>query len=68
MLNALKADAKTVDLRALCGHFYEFSTRVLELYPYVQEAEDMTDLLSEVSLVVERGAGRGNMVLMWGLW
>ncbi|KAK4695837.1 GINS complex subunit 3, partial [Lecanoromycetidae sp. Uapishka_2] len=47
VLNALKADAKTVDLRALCGHFYEFSTRVLELYPYVQEAEDMTDLLSE---------------------
>lgn len=44
MLNALKADAKTVDLRGLAGHFYELAGRVLELF----EEEEIVDVLCEV--------------------
>ena len=44
VLNALKADAKTVDLRGLAAHFYELATRVLELF----EEEEIVDVLTEV--------------------
>ena len=44
VLNALKADAKTVDLRAQAAHFYELAARVLELF----EEEEIVDVLSEV--------------------
>ena len=43
MLNALKADPKTVDLRAQASHFYELAARVLELF----EEEEVVDVLSE---------------------
>ena len=45
VLNALKADAKSVELRALAPHFYALGTRVLELF----EDDDLADILSEVS-------------------
>lgn len=44
VLNALKADARTVDLRALAAHFYELAARVLDLF----EEEEVVDVLSEV--------------------
>ena len=44
VLNALKADPKTVDLRALAPHFYGLGTRILELF----EEEEMVDVLSDV--------------------
>lgn len=44
VMNALKADPRTVDLRALAPHFYSLSERILELF----EEEDMVDVLSDV--------------------
>lgn len=44
VLNALKADARTVDLRALAAHFYGLAARVLDLF----EEEEVVDVLSEV--------------------
>ncbi|MCJ1265281.1 DNA replication protein [Lobaria immixta] len=44
VLNALKADARTVDLRALAAHFYGLAARVLDLF----EEEELVDVLSEV--------------------
>lgn len=44
VLNALKADAKTVDLRSLAGHYYELAAMVLEMF----EEEEIVDLLCEV--------------------
>ena len=44
VLNALKADARTVELRALAPHFYALGTRILELF----EDEELSDVLSEV--------------------
>lgn len=44
VLNALKADARTVDLRALAPHFYNLGARILELF----EEEDMIEVLSDV--------------------
>jgi GINS complex subunit 3 len=43
-LNALKADPRTVDLRALAPHFYNLGSRILELF----EEEEMIEVLSEV--------------------
>ncbi len=43
-MNALKADPRTVDLRALAPHFYSFAVRILELF----EEEEMVEVLSEV--------------------
>ena len=43
VLNALKADPKTVDLRSLAAHYYELAARVLELF----EEEDIVDVLME---------------------
>jgi GINS complex subunit 3 len=44
-LNALKADPRTVDLRALAPHFYDLGARILELF----EEEEMIEVLSDVS-------------------
>lgn len=44
VMNALKADAKTVDLRSQASHFYSFAARMLELF----EDEEMVDILNEV--------------------
>ncbi|OKL59863.1 DNA replication complex GINS protein psf3 [Talaromyces atroroseus] len=43
VLNALKANPRTVDLRALAPHFYSLGIRVLELF----EEEEMADILSD---------------------
>jgi hypothetical protein len=44
VMNALKADPRTVDLRALAPHFYALGARTLELF----EDEEMVDVLSDV--------------------
>lgn len=46
VLNALKADARTVDLRALAPHFYNLGARILELF----EEEEMIEVLSDVRI------------------
>ncbi|KAI9714362.1 MAG: DNA replication protein [Bogoriella megaspora] len=43
VMNALKADPKTVDLRAQAPHFYALASRMLELF----EEEEMVDVLTE---------------------
>ncbi|KAJ5606200.1 hypothetical protein N7510_008981 [Penicillium lagena] len=43
VMNALKADPRTVDLRALAPHFYSLSERILEIF----EEEEMVDVLSD---------------------
>ncbi|KAK8184242.1 DNA replication complex GINS protein PSF3 [Phyllosticta citribraziliensis] len=43
VVNALKADSRTVDLRALAPHFFTLGARMLELF----EEEEMGDILSE---------------------
>jgi GINS complex subunit 3 len=45
VMNALKANPRTVDLRALAPHFYSLGIRVLELF----EEEEMADILNDVS-------------------
>ena len=45
-MNALKADPKTVDLRAQAQHFYNIGARMLELF----EEEEMVDILTDVSI------------------
>lgn len=44
VMNALKADPRTLDLRSLAPHFYNLSERILELF----EEEEMVDVLSDV--------------------
>ena len=46
VMNALKADPRTVDIRAQAAHFYNIGARMLELF----EEEDMVDLLTDVRL------------------
>jgi GINS complex subunit 3 len=46
VLNALKADPRTLDLRSLAPHFYALGARMLELY----EEDDLVEVLSDVSL------------------
>jgi GINS complex subunit 3 len=41
--NALKADARTVDLRALAPHFYALGARLLDLF----EEDELADTLTE---------------------
>lgn len=48
VLNALKADPRTVDLRALAPHFYDLGARILELF----EEEEMIEVLSDVSALL----------------
>ncbi|KAF2089334.1 DNA replication complex GINS protein PSF3 [Saccharata proteae CBS 121410] len=43
VINALKADPRTVDIRALAPHFYALGARMLELF----EEEEMGEVLSE---------------------
>ncbi|KAI9765575.1 MAG: DNA replication protein [Geoglossum simile] len=43
VINALKADPRTVDLRSLAPHFYGLGARILELF----EEEEMVEVLSE---------------------
>lgn len=58
-MNALKADARTVDLRALAPHFYNLSERILELF----EEEEMVDVLSNVGWSrFPQGRSRDGMV------
>jgi GINS complex subunit 3 len=45
VVNALKADPKSVDLRAQASYFYEVGGRVLELF----EDEDLEGVLGDVS-------------------
>lgn len=44
VMNALMADPRTVDVRALAPHFYSLAVRILELF----EEEEMVEILSEV--------------------
>ena len=53
VLNALKADPRTVDLRALAPHFYNLGARIRELF---EEAE-MIEVLSDVSSLLNRCNG-----------
>jgi hypothetical protein len=53
VLNALKADPRTVDLRALAPHFYNLGARILELF----EEEEMIEVLSDVSSGLDRCNG-----------
>ncbi|PSK35980.1 hypothetical protein B9Z65_5795 [Elsinoe australis] len=43
VVNALKADAKSVDIRAQAQHFYSIGARMLELF----EEEELVDVLME---------------------
>ncbi|KAF2812514.1 GINS complex, Psf3 component [Mytilinidion resinicola] len=50
VFNALKADPRTVDLRALASHFYNLATRLLEMYVEdinKSEEQEMIRVLSE---------------------
>lgn len=54
VMNALKADPRTVDLRSLAPHFYSLSERILELF----EEEELVEVLSNVwCFFVTRGRG-----------
>jgi GINS complex subunit 3 len=48
VLNALKADPRTVDLRALAPHFYNLGARISELFEEEEQEEAMIEVLSEV--------------------
>ena len=50
VLNALKADPRTVDLRALAPHFYNLGARILELF----DEEEMIEVLSDVGIMQSR--------------
>lgn len=44
VINALKADPRTVDLRALAPHFYSLAARILDLF----DEEEMVEVILEV--------------------
>ena len=44
VMNALKADPRTVDLRSQAPHFFSLGARMLELF----EEDEMVDILSHV--------------------
>lgn len=44
VLNALKADPRTIDVRALAPHYYALSSLMLELF----DEEEIVDVMSEV--------------------
>jgi GINS complex protein len=44
VINALKADAKTVELRSQAQHFYNLGAKIMELF----EGEEMVDVLTDV--------------------
>ena len=43
VVNALKADPRTVDIRALAPHFYALGARILELF----EEDELAEILSD---------------------
>lgn len=43
VVNALKADPRTVDIRVLAPHFYALGARMLELF----EEDELADILSD---------------------
>jgi GINS complex subunit 3 len=47
VLNALKADPRTLDLRALAPHFYALGARMLELF----EEDEVSEVLTDVSCI-----------------
>lgn len=47
VMNALKADPKTVDLRSQATHFYAIGARMLELF----EEEEIVEILTDVSFL-----------------
>jgi hypothetical protein len=47
VMNALKADPKTLDLRALAPHFYALGSRMLELF----EEDEVGEVLNDVCLL-----------------
>lgn len=49
VLNALKADPRTLDLRALAPHFYALGARMLELF----EEDEVSEVLADVSSSLE---------------
>lgn len=51
VVNALKADPNSVDLRAQAAHFYPLGARIMDLF----EDDDIVDVLIEV--IFPRGAG-----------
>ena len=51
-VSTLKADPKTVDLRAQAPHFYTLGARIMDLF----EDQDVLDTLVGVCYVRERGA------------
>jgi GINS complex subunit 3 len=57
VLNALKADPRTVDLRALAPHFYDLGARILELF----EEEEMIEVLSDVRTTLRQTKPSANV-------
>ncbi|KAJ4404758.1 DNA replication protein [Didymella pomorum] len=51
VLNALKADPRTVDLRALAPHFYNLGARILELF---DEEEMIETYKSRASVIADQ--------------
>lgn len=49
VINALKADPKTVDLRGQAPHFYTLGARIMDLF----EDPDVLDTLVDVSLCLQ---------------
>jgi GINS complex subunit 3 len=60
VLNALKADPRTVDLRVLAPHFYELAARTLEFF----EENEIVDVLSEVRRMLCTPLSCGILTLM----
>ena len=48
VVNALKADPRTVDLRAQAAHFFGLGARMMDLF----EEEELVDVLIEVHLSI----------------
>lgn len=56
VINALKADPNSVDLRAQAPHFYALGARILDLF----EDDDIVDVLTEVSNATPPSRNRRN--------
>jgi GINS complex subunit 3 len=56
VLNALKADPRTLDLRALAPHFYALGARMLELF----EEDEVGEVLTDVSPIEETSRDHTN--------
>ena len=62
VLNALKANPRTVDLRSLAPHYYDLAARALDLF----DEDDIVDVLAEVclSLTLVLARGRNKLTLV----